>query len=129
MPEIDTFTFSFIVVGLLLITMTLSGSFIARLPLSSAMLYLGVGVAMGPLGLGLLQLDARTNARLLERLTEIAVLVSLFTAGMKLELPLVDGRRAVGRERRPGPGLAAGNAGRPGRHLPAHAPPRGAGLG
>lgn len=92
MPEIDSFTFSFIVVGLLLITMTLSGSFIARLPLSSAMLYLGVGVAIGPLGLGLLRLDALTNARLLERLTEIAVLVSLFTAGMKLELPLRDRR-------------------------------------
>ena len=88
----DTFTLGFMVVGLLLIVMTLGGSFIARLPLSSAMLYLGVGVAIGPLGLGLLQLDALTNAVLLERLTEVAVLVSLFTAGMKLELPLRDRR-------------------------------------
>ncbi len=92
MLDIDSFTLGLMVVGLLLITMTLSGSFIARLPMSSAMLYLGVGVAIGPLGLGLLRLDALKNTVLLERLTEIAVLVSLFTAGMKLELPLRDRR-------------------------------------
>lgn len=92
MLEPENFTLGFMVVGLLLIAMTLGGSFIARLPLSSAMLYLGVGIAIGPLGLGLLRLDALTNTVLLERLTEVAVLVSLFTAGMKLELPLRDRR-------------------------------------
>jgi NhaP-type Na+/H+ or K+/H+ antiporter len=92
MMDGDAFTLGFMVVGLLLIAMTLGGSFIARLPMSSAMLYLGVGVAIGPLGLGLLRLDALKNTVLLERLTEVAVLVSLFTAGMKLELPLRDRR-------------------------------------
>jgi NhaP-type Na+/H+ or K+/H+ antiporter len=92
MMDADAFTLGFMVVGLLLIAMTLGGSFIARLPMSSAMLYLGVGVAIGPLGLGLLRLDALKNTVLLERLTEVAVLVSLFTAGMKLELPLRDRR-------------------------------------
>ncbi|HAL40785.1 MAG TPA: sodium:proton antiporter, partial [Polaromonas sp.] len=81
-----------IIVGLLLIAMTLAGSFIARLPLSAAMLYLGVGVAIGPLGLGLLKLDALRNVALLERVTEVAVLISLFTAGIKLELPLTNRR-------------------------------------
>jgi NhaP-type Na+/H+ or K+/H+ antiporter len=81
-----------IIVGLLLIAMTLAGSFIARLPLSAAMLYLGVGVAIGPLGLGLLKLDALRNVVLLERVTEVAVLISLFTAGIKLELPLTNRR-------------------------------------
>ncbi|MGA8786449.1 MAG: sodium:proton antiporter, partial [Polaromonas sp.] len=61
MNEPTTFTLGCIIVGLLLIAMTLGGSFIARLPLSSAMLYLGVGVAIGPLGLGLLRLDALKN--------------------------------------------------------------------
>ena len=88
MNEVTAFTLGCIIVGVLLIVMTLSGSFISRLPLSAPMLYLGVGVAIGPLGLRLLQLDALSNALLLERLTEIAVLISLFTAGMKLELPL-----------------------------------------
>ena len=92
MIEPAAFTLGCIIVGLLLIAMTLGGSFLSRLPLSAAMLYLGVGVAIGPLGLGLLQLDALKNTVLLERLTEVAVLISLFTAGMKLELPLSDRR-------------------------------------
>ena len=92
MNEPTTFTLACIVAGALLIAMTLGGSFIARLPLSAAMLYLGVGVAVSPVGLGLLKLDALKNAVLLERLTEVAVLISLFTAGMKLEFRLRDGR-------------------------------------
>ena len=92
MIEPADFTLGCIIVGALLIVMTLGGSFIARLPLSSAMLYLGVGVAIGPLGLDLLKLNAFKNVMLLERLTEVAVLISLFTAGMKLELPLRNAR-------------------------------------
>ncbi len=92
MNEPEPFTLGCIIVGTLLIAKTLGGSFISRLPLSAAMLYLGVGVAIGPLGLGLIRLDALKNVALLERLTEVAVLISLFTAGMKLELPLRDAR-------------------------------------
>ncbi|EJL89534.1 NhaP-type Na+(K+)/H+ antiporter [Polaromonas sp. CF318] len=92
MTEPTTFTLACIVAGALLIAMTLGGSFIARLPLSAAMLYLGVGVAVSPVGLGLLKLDAMKNTVLLERLTEVAVLVSLFTCGMKLEFRRGDGR-------------------------------------
>lgn len=65
MNEPITFTLACIVAGGLLIAMTLGGSFIARLPLSAAMLYLGVGVAISPVGLGLLKLDALKNAVLL----------------------------------------------------------------
>ncbi|MCE1192857.1 MAG: sodium:proton antiporter [Acidovorax sp.] len=83
---------AFLLVGLLLVVMTLTSSFIARVPLSSAILYLAVGVGIGPSGLGLLQLDPLRHAPLLERLTEIAVLISLFTVGLKLELPLRDRR-------------------------------------
>ncbi|RYF55946.1 MAG: sodium:proton antiporter, partial [Comamonadaceae bacterium] len=83
---------SFVLVGFLLVVMTLTSSFIARVPLSSAILYLGVGVCIGPWGLGLLTLDPIQDAGLIERLTEIAVLISLFTVGLKLELPLRDAR-------------------------------------
>jgi NhaP-type Na+/H+ or K+/H+ antiporter len=86
------FTLGCIIIGTLLIAMTMGSSFIRRLPLSAAMLYLCVGMTMGPWGLDLLRLDAMGNVTLLERLTEIAVLISLFTAGMKLELPLKDRR-------------------------------------
>ncbi len=88
----SAFALGCIIVGLLMIAKTLGGSIIARLPLSTAMVYLAVGMAISPMGLGLLRLDAWDNRVLLERLTEIAVLISLFTAGMKLELPLTNRR-------------------------------------
>jgi sodium/hydrogen antiporter len=80
----------FIIVGALLITVALAGSYFKRLPLSTSMLYLVVGIALGPQGAGYLSLDPLRDARLLELLTEIAVLISLFTAGLKLRLPLRD---------------------------------------
>jgi len=92
MFEVDAFALGTFIIGLLLIVMTMASSYLSRLPLNAAMLYLGVGVALGPLGLGLLKLNALENRVMLERLTEIAVLISLFTAGMKLELPLRDWR-------------------------------------
>ena len=88
----EAFNLGFTLLGLLLIAMTFGGSFIQRLPLSAAMLYLLAGVAIGPLGLGLLSLNVFDNKVLLERLTEIAVLISLFTAGMKLDAPFRDRR-------------------------------------
>ncbi len=92
MIQPETFALACIIVGALLIAKTLGGSFIARLPLSAAMIYLAVGVAIGPWGWGLLELDAFKNTLLLERLAEVALLVSLFTAGMKLEVPFKDRR-------------------------------------
>ncbi|MES2979255.1 MAG: cation:proton antiporter [Pseudomonadota bacterium] len=90
--ELSLPTLGFMVIGVLLIVMTLTGSFISRLPLSAAMLYLGVGMMIGPLGMGLLDLDALRDAALLERASEIAVIISLFVAGMKLDIPWRDRR-------------------------------------
>lgn len=92
MTEPSLFTLACLVMGLVLIAMTMGRSLIGRLPLSAAMLYLAVGMAIGPWGMGLIKLDPFKNVVLLERLTEVAVLVSLFTAGMKLELPFNDRR-------------------------------------
>ena len=92
MNQPDLFTLACLIVGLVLIAMTIGRSFINRLPLSAGMLYLGVGVAIGPWGLGLLRLNPFKDAQLIERLTEVAVLISLFTSGMKLDLPLKDRR-------------------------------------
>lgn len=87
-----TFTLSYIVVGVLLIVMALAGSVLKRLPLTATLLYLGVGFALGPAGYGLIQLDPVKHSELLERLTEVSVLVSLFTTGLKLRTPLSDNR-------------------------------------
>ena len=92
MNEPTLFTLACIIVGVVLIAKTMGSSFIGRQPISAAMLYLGVGIAIGPWGFNLLRLNAFTDVVLLERLTEVALLVSLFTAGMKLELPLNDRR-------------------------------------
>ena len=87
----DTAVVWFHVVGLLLVGMTLAGAVLRRLPLTTALLYLLVGVGLGPLGLGLLWLDPVAHAPLLERVAEAAVLVSLFSAGLKLRLPVAGG--------------------------------------
>jgi NhaP-type Na+/H+ or K+/H+ antiporter len=92
MIEPDAFTLGCIIVGTLLIAKILGGTVIARLPLSAAIIYLLVGIAVGPWGWGLVKLDALKHVNLLERMTEVALLISLFTAGMKLELPLKDRR-------------------------------------
>jgi NhaP-type Na+/H+ or K+/H+ antiporter len=56
------------------------------------MLYLAVGLALGPHGLRMLEIDPIANAAFIERLTEVAVIISLFTAGLKLRIPLTDRR-------------------------------------
>jgi sodium/hydrogen antiporter len=86
----DAFTLGCIIFGVLLIAKTLGSSFISRLPMSAAMLYLAAGVAVGPWGWNLLQLNAFKNTLLLERLAEVALLISLFTVGMKFELKKKD---------------------------------------
>ena len=82
----------FVIAGLLFISMALAASAISRLPLTTAMLYLAVGVLLGPRVSGLLQLNIATHASVLERVTELALIVSLFTAGLKLRVPVIDRR-------------------------------------
>jgi NhaP-type Na+/H+ or K+/H+ antiporter len=81
----------FVVVGVLLVAIALSRSVLIRLPLSTAMLYLAAGFFLGPHGVGLLRVDIYTQSAMWERITEVAVLISLFGAGLKLRAPLNDG--------------------------------------
>lgn len=74
--------------GALLLTMALSSALIQRLPVSTAAIYLGVGCALGPWGFDLLRIDLNDSASWIERLTEIAVILSLFIGGLRLRLPL-----------------------------------------
>lgn len=69
-------------IGLLLLFVTLGSGWIARLPLSYALIYLLVGIGLSPYGVNLIQL--RPDAEFLERLTEFVVLVSLFSCGLKM---------------------------------------------
>lgn len=85
-----TFSLGYIIIGALLIVMALTSSVLKRLPLSSSILYLAVGIGLGPVGIGLIQLDPIEHAPLLERLTEVSVITSLFATGLKLRTPLLD---------------------------------------
>jgi sodium/hydrogen antiporter len=74
--------------GALLLTMALSSAYIKRLPISTSLVYLALGVVLGPLGFGVVSIDVTEDAAWLERLTELAVIVSLFVCGAKLRLPI-----------------------------------------
>lgn len=81
-----------VVIGGLLIFMALSNSLVKRLPLSAAMIYLAFGFAISSAGIDLLDPNIQDHAPLLERIAEGALLISLFSAGLKLRQPLVDSR-------------------------------------
>ena len=85
----------YVLAGALLVVMALSDSILQRLPLTTAMLYVIVGVVLGPLVLGWLALDPIDNARIIERCAEVVVIVSLFAAGLKLRAPLTQKRWLV----------------------------------
>jgi sodium/hydrogen antiporter len=78
--------------GLLLLVMAISDSLLARLPLSTSMLYLAIGAAASPLWLDWLHIAAATDAHALEHIAEVVLLVSLFGSGLKMSVGLSDGR-------------------------------------
>jgi NhaP-type Na+/H+ or K+/H+ antiporter len=79
-----------LVIGVLLIGMGLTDTVRRDLPFSSAALYLLAGWLIGPQAAGLLHLDLFADAQLLETLTEVAVLISLFAVGLRLRVRLTD---------------------------------------
>jgi sodium/hydrogen antiporter len=76
--------------GLLLLVMALAATLLRQLPISTSLIYLACGLAIGPAWLGWLRIDLVAQAGWFERLTEVAVIVSLFMGGLKLRLPLSD---------------------------------------
>ena len=82
----------FVAVGVLTASMGALGTLLKRVWISAPLVQLLAGVALGPLGLGLISLKWTEDAKLLEVLSEVAVIVSLYAAGMKMRLPVVDRR-------------------------------------
>ena len=74
------------------VTMVLAGTLLGRLPLNSAMIYLGLGWLLGPDGIDVLRPDPFVHAAMLERLAELGLLISLFAVGLRLGVPLRDVR-------------------------------------
>ena len=82
----DTYIIYLLVIGLLLLAITLGSGWISRLPLSYALIYLVVGILLGPYGFKLI--DLRPDAKFLQRLSEIVVIISVFGCGLKMNRPL-----------------------------------------
>ena len=74
----------FVLIGGLLLLRGLSAGLLKRLPVTPAIIYLGVGMLVGPSGLNLFHFNPLKESALLEILTEVVVLISLFSAGVKM---------------------------------------------
>lgn len=77
----------FLLVGGLLLARALTAPMLQRLPVTPAIVYLAVGVLVGPTVLNLFHFNPLEQSALLEIVTEIVVLISLFSAGVKMPVP------------------------------------------
>jgi len=75
----------FLLVGAVMLLAALGKGPLKKLPISPPFLYLLIGVGIGPWGLDLLDVNVFDNAKAIEILTEIAVVLSLLSAGLKLD--------------------------------------------
>ncbi len=80
----------FLVIGAVLLFMALTAAHIRSMPISTAIVYLLVGIVLGPMVADQFHFNPIEESPFLEILTEVAVLVSLFAAGLKLAAPVGD---------------------------------------
>ncbi|WP_434681446.1 sodium:proton antiporter [Pseudomonas sp. R1-18] len=85
-----SFTICMTVLGALLMLLALTSSYLRWMPVTTSAVCLAFGFVIGPMGLQMINLDFAKAAGWMERLTEVAVLFSLFNTGIKLRLPLRD---------------------------------------
>jgi NhaP-type Na+/H+ or K+/H+ antiporter len=83
---IDAYLRWYLIAGVLLLAIAVLGTRVARWPMSTAMIYLAIGGALG--AVGWIDVNFLAHARWLEIASEIAVILSLFSAGLRLQLPL-----------------------------------------
>ena len=73
-----------LLIGVVFLLAGLAKGPLQRLPFSMTVVYLLIGLAISPWGLGLLDVSLLNSTKVIEIVTEIGVLVSLLTAGLKL---------------------------------------------
>ncbi len=78
----------FVLIGALMLSMGFLTVVIKRLPITSSMFYLAVGILVGPTGFAFFHFNPLEQSEFLEILTECAVLISLFAAGVKMPVPV-----------------------------------------
>ena len=75
------------IIGGILLIVGFTHSLFKDQPITSAIIYLAFGIALGPTGFSLFHFNPLKESHLLEILTEMAVLISLFSAGVKMPAP------------------------------------------
>ena len=78
----------FLLIGGLLLFMGLTASRLKSLSVTTAIIYLAAGLLLGPSVFNLFHFNPLKQSALLEVLTEIAVLISLYSAGVKMPAPI-----------------------------------------
>ncbi len=78
----------YLAIGFILISIGILSSFAKRIPITTSIIYLLLGVGIGRYGLNIVHFDLLKDAKLFEHISEVVVVVSLFAAGLKLRLPL-----------------------------------------
>jgi NhaP-type Na+/H+ or K+/H+ antiporter len=78
----------FVLAGLLLVGVVMSSALLRRLPVSTSIIYLGVGLLLGNGALEMVSWNVVRQSTVFEHLTEIAVIVSLFTVGLNWRISL-----------------------------------------
>ncbi len=82
----------YILIGTLLICVSAVEPFLHNRWLGSVHLQLLSGLLAGPALLNLISLDLVGHAKLLETISEVAVIISLYATGIKMRIPLLSGR-------------------------------------
>lgn len=78
----------FLLLGGLLLTRGLTTSLFKNLPVTPAIVYLTVGLLVGPTVFNFFHFNPLKESALMEVLTEVVVLISLFSAGVKMPVPV-----------------------------------------
>lgn len=74
-------------IGVLMLLIALLSAYLRNLPISTSFIYLIIGLAISSIGFDWIEIDFIAERKLIENLTEVAVIFSLFVSGLKLRLP------------------------------------------
>ncbi len=78
----------FLLIGILLLGRGLAPRILKGWPVTPAIVYMIAGLLLGPSGLNFFYFDPFRQSALLGVLTEVAVLIALFSAGIKMPVPV-----------------------------------------
>lgn len=85
MLSVEPVTAWSLLAGVVFLLAALGRGPLRKWPVSMPSIYLLIGAAIGPLGAGLLDFQLLKHVKVVETLTELAVLISLLTAGLQLK--------------------------------------------